>query len=510
MPERIWKHPLFIPSAFAVAKLLLHLYVNAFAGYGYFRDELYYIVSTNHLAAGYVDHPPLSIYILAVSNLLFGTSLFAVRLLPAIVSSAVVFLAGYTARELGGGKLAQSLACLGSFIWLALMAYGTFYSMNSFDMLFWGLALLQLVRLVRDTSQRNWLLLGVLLGLGLLNKIGVLWLGAGIAAGIVLTPLRTELRRSGPWLAAAAALLLFSPYVIWNALNGWPHAEFIRNATTMKYGGVTAFDFLTGQLIVQHPFTGPLWIAGLFFFLRRAQGPLRIVAIAYFVCLLILALNGHSKPDYLSPFYMILFAAGGVQLEQLRTGWQRSLAVKVYPVVMLLGLFLAPVVLPILPVETYVAYSRFLPLHPANAEGHELQDLPQFYADMFGWDEMAQTVADVYTTLTPEEQALCVIFGQNYGEASAVTFFGGKLGLPPAVSGHNSYFLWGPGSRIGEVTIIIGGGRKDYEEIFAEVSVATVHTAPYAMPYENNLPIFVCRGPRMPLKDIWPRVKHYM
>lgn len=510
MIERYWRHPLFVPSAFAALKLLLHIYVNAFAGYGFFRDELYYIVSTDHLAAGYVDHPPLSIYLLAVSKLLLGESLFAIRLLPAFTTSGVVFLAGYIARELGGGRHAQALACLGSLIWLGLLAYGTFYSMNAFDMLFWALAMLLLIRLTRDLSTRNWLLLGVILGLGVMNKIGVLWLGAGITAAILLTPLRTELKRPGPWLAALTAFLLFSPYIIWNAANDWPHVEFIRNATSLKYGGVTASDFLTGQLLVQHPFTAPLWLAGVLFFILPQQKPLRVVAIAYATCIVILTLNGHSRPDYLSPFYTILFAAGGVLLERAPKGWMRTLTSGAYPVVLVLGFALAPAVLPILSVESYIAYARALPVQPQNAEGHDLNDLPQFYADMFGWEKMARTVAHVYATLSPEERADCIVYAQNYGEASAITFFGKRMGVPAAVSGHNSFYLWGPGDRSGRVVIIVGGSMEDHLEEFDEVTLAATHVAAYAMPYETDLPIYICRGLKVPIQEAWPAVKMYI
>jgi hypothetical protein len=501
---------LFVPTLFALLKLALHFTANAFPPYEFFRDELYYIVSTDHLAAGYVDHPPLSIWILALSRMLFGDSLFAIRLLPAFAGAGMVFLTGLMVRELGGGRSAQVLACAATFLSLASIAGSTFYSMNAWDMVFWSIALLIVLKIARQPSMRLWLNLGVVLGLGLLNKTGVLWLGAGIGVGLLLTPLRTELRGRGPWFAAGFAFFLFLPYIIWNAANDWAHLEFIRNASTFKYAGLNPLDVLLGQVPVNNPVTLPLWLAGIAFYFLPVNRTWRIAGITYLTVLAILILNGTSKPEYLAPAVPMLFAGGAILIDRLRVRWLRIALRSTLALLFVAGLGFIPLVLPILTVSQFTQYAKAIGFESKSAESKELGDLPQFYADMHGWKDLAASVDTVYRSLSDNERQQCVIYAQNYGQASAITFLGGPLGLPPAVSGHNSYYLWGPGAiREPEAVIIVGGKKEDYERGFEEVQLVMRYTSPHIMPYEDQKPIYVCRKPKAALKDLWASVKDY-
>lgn len=503
--------PYAIPALFAALKLMLHLVANAFPPFELFRDELYYIVSTDHLEAGYVDHPPLSIWILAVGRMVLGDSLFAVRLLPALVGSAIVFLVGMMVRELGGGRSAQALACAAALVSLAGVAFHAIYSMNTWDWLVWSIAFLLLMRLAKVPSLRLWMLLGVMLGLGLLNKVSVLWLGAGVGAGLLFSPLRTELRTRGPWIAAGIAFACFLPYILWNAANEWAHLEFMRNAASRKYSGINPLDTLLGQVLINNPTTLPLWLAGLVFFFLPANRAWRPAGLVYVTTLAILLVNGTSKPEYLAPAVPVLFAGGAVLIDRLRSrtlriGTRLSLAV-----LFALGSVLIPLVLPVLSAEQYIRFSDALGVKTKNMESNAESDLPQFYADMHGWKDLAATVDTVYRSLTDEERSACVIYAQNYGQASAITHYGRPYGLPAAVSGHNSYFLWGPGAVTDpSVVIIVGGRQSDHEQGFEEVNIATVYSSPYIMPYEDNKPVYVCRRAKAQLGDLWQSVKHYM
>ena len=495
----------------ALARLALQLWTNAFGGYGYFRDELYYLACADHLDVGYVDQPPFSIWILSVVRFLIGDSLFALRLLPAILGACVVFLAGYIARLLGGGRSAQLLAAIGTAISPILLGYGSFYSMNVFDVLFWTLAACTAILLVQTRNPRYWLLLGLVIGVGAFNKVGMLWYAVGLGAGILVTSHRGWLRTRWPYIAGGIALVCFLPYVVWNIAHDFPHLEFIRNAVTAKYAGLTRLSFLRDQFLIHHPVAIPLWGSGLFFLLASRTTPsYRFLGVAILVVAGILLVNGHSKGEYLAAAFPPMCAAGGVMIERWTSGRYARWLRPFYGTVMVVaGLALAPVVLPILPVETYISYAGTIGLKPTTAESKQLGELPQFYADMFGWPEKAAAVAQVYRRLTPEERSRCVIYSDNYGRCGAIDFFGRHYGLPKSIGSHNNYWLWGPGEFTGEIVIILGGGLRDKQQLFDAVQVAGTISCPNCMPYEDNLSIYVCRGLRKPVQEVWRQLRVY-
>jgi hypothetical protein len=494
--------------AVALALLMLLLELAFITQYDYFRDELYYLASTRHLAFGYVDHPTLSIALLALVKTLLGNSLVAVRLLPAVAGALTVLVAIVLCRRLGGGRFAQTVTGLAT-IFCGYLAIHHYYSMNSFDLLFWALAFLLLTEALEKGSRRAWILLGLVLGVGLLNKISFLWLGFGLLVGLLLTAHRRALKTIGPWLAGALAAVLSTPYVLWQIFHGWPTLEFMKNAATGKMVSVTPVEFFSRQVGFMNPIHAPIWILGLGFllFVRRFR-QWRIFAWIYLTVATVLILAGQSKAFYLGPAYPPLLAAGAVALEGLLArkgwGWGRE---AVLAVMILGGMVLTPMALPVLPPEVFIQYSDALGLRPPPEEHHEQSELPQQYADQFGWREMAGTVAYVYRGLPEEERARCGIFGRNYGEAGAIDLFGRRLGLPGAISPHNSYWFWGPGETDFEVMIVIGGTRERLLEGFEEVIQAATVRSRYAMPYENNLPVFIARQPRRPLAEIWPSLR---
>jgi len=505
------KSAFFILVGLALLKLLLHLITNLWGGYGIFRDELYYIACSEHLDFGYVDQPPLSIYLLAAHRGLFGDSLFALRFLPALAGAATVFLTGLLAQELGGRRFALVLASVASIASTINLAMSTIYSMNGFDILLWASAAYVLIRLIKTGDPRHWLSLGLILGLGLLNKTGVLWLAFGIFIAVLLTPLRHSFKTKWPYLGGLIALVLFLPYLLWNFAHDWAHLEFIRNATTGKYSELSPLTFSLGQVLVQNPITFPLWLAGLLLVLFSKDAKrFRALGYTYLAVFVILLVNRHSKAEYLSPAYAMLFAAGGVAFERLASqrygGWLKPVSLAVLIVG---GIVLAPVTLPILPVQTYIRYAHAFGIKPHTSEARELGELPQFYADMFGWKEKAAAVAAVYNTLSPEEKAKCALFADNYGRCAAIDFFGKAYGLPKSIGPHNNYWIWGPRNYTGELVIILGGALEDIQEVFEKVEVVGTVTCPYCMPYENNLRIYVCRNLKVPLKELWAQLRHF-
>lgn len=494
----------------AAVSLAVHLAANATGGYGYFRDELYYIACSKHLAAGYVDQPPLSIVVMAGTRLLVGESVFAIRLVPAFASAASLALVCLLARRLGGGRLAVTVAGLAFLAAPQLLSFHAFFSMNSLDILLWLLALHAFVGVLERRTTRAWLWLGVVLGLGLLNKTSVLWLGAGIGAAIVLTDLRRELARPGPYLAAAAALALFSPFLIWNHLHGWPHLEFMRNATAGKYSSLTRVRFLVDQVRGMNPFSYLVSLPGLFWCLLHREGRRwRALGIVFLTVLAILLANPHTKSEYAAAAYPVLLACGGVAFELLRRPWRHVAAWGVSVLLVLTGAALAPFAMPILPVESYARYAGALGVTPGTPENKELRDLPQFFADMHGWEELARSVSGAYLTIPEAERPATVAFVHNYGEAGALELFARRYPLPRVICNHNSYFLWGVGRTPITTFIRLGGSREDYLETYGDVTLAGVHTCAHCMPYENDLPIFIARARRVPIEQAWHEYKHY-
>jgi len=507
-PERGKKHPL-LWLGFAVATAALHL--ACLTRYGWFRDEFYYVACARHLAWGYVDHPPLSIGLLALARAAFGESLFAVRLLPVIAAAASVFLTGRLAAELGGGRYAQALACLAATLTPVYLAMGHFYSMNAFDLLLWTAAILVLAQVLREGRPHYWVGLGLVLGLGILNKLSMSWLVMALGAGLALTAHRRVLRTPWPYVALLIAVSLTVPHVLWQIANDWPTAEFMRNATGEKMTAVSPADFVLDQIMAMGPANVVIWMSGLVFALVAPVGRRwRILALVYLAVALPLVAGGRSRASYLAVAYPMLLGLGGMALERLTEArpWRR-LRAPLLASTLLFGLVPVPMVLPVFPVETFIRYQAALGLAPSTDENKEVGPLSQHYADMFGWAEMVAEVAKAYQGLTAGEREKAVVLGQNYGEAGAVDVLGRKHGLPRAVSGHNNYWLWGAGDWDGSVMIVIGGDPEEGSRFFEEWERVGTIDSPYAMPYERGLGVFVGRRFRFDPHQAWERMRHF-
>jgi 4-amino-4-deoxy-L-arabinose transferase-like glycosyltransferase len=493
-----------------LVKLLVHLLTAG--NYGYFRDELYYIAASEHLSLGYVDFPPFVALATALARATLGDSLLALDLLPALAGAAVVVLTGLMARELGGGTFSQGLAALAVLVAPNFLVFGTFISMDAFDQLFWVSAAYVLLLILKRDEPRLWPLFGLFAGLGLLTKLTMLAFGFAVLVALLLTPARRHLRSPWPWIGGGLAVAFLAPYVYWNATNGWPTPEFWGEYSG-KVDAASPVEFLVEQIVTMQPPTLPLWVAGLGFYLFAREGrPYRALGWVYVVLFTIFAaLN--TRFYFLAPAYPILFAAGGVSIERffaVRGRWRRALPA--YAAVLAIsGAVVAPItVVPVLPVGTLTSVTGALGGDAGvQVETRQVAELPQVFADRFGWKGMTETVARVYDRLPPEERSEACVLTGNYGEAGAVDFFGPQYGLPKAISGHNSYYLWGPRGCGGEIVVSVGVPRERLEGVFGRIERSATVRCRYCMPDENSLPIYVGRNPRMPFEEAWPRFKHY-
>jgi 4-amino-4-deoxy-L-arabinose transferase-like glycosyltransferase len=482
----------------------------AFSGrYGYFRDELYYAACGQRLAWGYVDHAPLAPLLARLSRALLGDSLSALRFLPALAASAKVLLGGWLARELGGGKYAQSLAAFCVLLAPIYLTFDSFFSMNAFEPVFWMACAAIVLRILNGGNPKLWLLFGLVAGAGILNKHSMLFFGSGIVLGLLATSARKHFRQPWIWLGAGIAFLCFLPNLLWEIQNGWPTLALAHAVIGTKYAIVSPWEYIWQQTLLTHPLNAPICIAGLCFLLRDSLGKTySVLAWAYFTVLSEMLIL-HGKIYYLAPAYVMLLAAGSVWIEQRlvpRVGaWLRpAIAVPL----LIGGLIAAPLAMPILPVETAIRYTRFWDVQAIHVENVPQGELPQLFGDMFGWQEQARAVAGVYQSLPESEYALAVVVARNYGEASAIDYFRSTLGLPQAISGHNQYGLWGPGAMNGQVAVAIGFTERQLRQFYDEVTPGVSVSPQYAMPEETGLTIFVCRRPKKSLQESWANWKY--
>lgn len=499
---------LVVAACFAALKLVTHLLTNN--AYGFFRDELYFMACGEHLDWGYVDHAPLVGFAAWLARRVFGDSLAGLRFLPALAGALKVLLTGLLVREFGGGRFACALACLCVLVAPVYLVSDTLFSMNAFEPVFWMTCALAVVLALGRGEPRWWLLFGLSAGLGLQNKHSTLFFGFALLVGILATGARRQLASKWFWAGGALALVIFLPNVWWEYRHDWATLELLSNvAKTGKNVAVGPLEFVAQQVLMMHLFALPVWAAGLWFLLFDREGRrFRLLGVAYLVLIaLMVALKG--KNYYTMAVYPMLFAGGGVLFERLTrrraAGWLKY----AYPLLLVLtGALLAPLALPVLPVESFMRYQERLGFKPPKTEVGHVGPLPQHFGDMFGWPETVEQVARVYHSLPPEERAKAAVFANNYGEAGAVDFFGPRHGLPKAISPHQNYYLWGPRDYTGEVLILLQSKREDAERHCASVEEAGRVGHPYAMA-EEHYTIYVCRGLDRPLKELWPALKHW-
>lgn len=499
----------------ALAKLVFHTYFNN--QYGYFRDEFDYLACGNHLQWGYVDQPPLIPFLTHLSRAVLGDSLRSIRFFPALASSLLVVQTAVLARELGGRRYAQLLAAICVVIAPQYLSNASLLTTNCLEPNLWmACAYFAILALKRENS-RYWLWFGVFAGIGLEEKYTIAIFGLGIVVGLLLTEKRRVFLHKWIWIGGLAAFLIFLPNILWNFHYDWPFLQLIGNIKAENRDVVLGpFAYFFQQTFLLDPITAPLWVAGLcgLFFSRRLSR-YRVLGWCYLVCYTMLFLL-HGKSYYLAPIYPMLLAAGAVVLEaaldrptieQPRLQWLKpTIAI----VLLASGVHLVPLVVPVFSPERFIAYTKTLPFKPPVTEhSHAGFALPQWYFDQFGWKEIADATAVAWNQIPKDERQDCGIFAQDYGQAGAIDFFGRKDGLPDAMSGDRTYFLWGPHGYSGDCMIVLDDRQEVLERYWAHVRLVTVSAGnPYAG--EKNIPVFLCKGKKFESwANLWPKLKRW-
>ena len=468
--------------------------------YGFHRDELYFLDCARHLQASYVDQPVFTPLLAWVSLKLFGVSLPGLRLWPALAAWVTVVVGGLTAREFGGGRRAQLIAAIGTATMPALLAIDHLAGPTAYDVLAWAALALIVARIGRTGDLRWWPAAGAVLGLGLANKHSVGFFGVALLAGALLSGgHRMVLNR---WFAAgfviAAACTV--PDLWWQAQHGWATIAMTRMLNQENGGIGNIGTWVIGQFLMTAIVLAWVWAAGLGFLWRSRRPLWRALAWAYGLLFVFFAVTTGAKIYYLAGAYVYLLAAGAVAID----GWLGARPRRLPGLLLVTGVATAaslPLVLPVLPV-TDIGWT-----YPVNAS----------LGESVGWPQLVGTVHRVWLSLPPGQRAGAVIFAADYGEAGAINELGRGMGLPAAVSGHNSEWWWGPGNPRASTVVAVAPGPLDVtgyggylSEFFTHVRVAATLANPYGIRNQEwGGHVYVCTGPREPWGETWPLQRHY-
>ena len=495
---------------FVLAKFLLQLTALLQPEYGIFRDELYYLACTKHLAWGFVDHPPFSIAVLWAWVSIAGDSLVSLRIFAALISTIPVAMTGLITRRLGGEWKAQALACFAVLLAPVQFSIGSFYSMNVIEYALIPLLVLLLLRIIIEQKTSLWILFGALVGLGIMNKHTFAVLAAFILFGMLLIPSRKEFMKIYFWIGMAIVGLFVLPNLIWQFSHNFISLEFYKNASTLKNVPTPPLKIFIDQLFASNPLAALLWVTGLvWFLLGKERSEYRTLGIAFLLMLAMMMAAQSNCLDRIALFIPVLVAGGTVVWERWNAKRFLRWLVPVTALLLLItGLVLLPMVLSIMSPSSAVQYLQQHGMQ-TNFEKGISAELPQLLADRFGWKELADSVGVVVHRIPEVDPHSIVLVGQNYGEAGAMEYYGRSLKLPRVISGHNSYWLWGPGEQA-EVYIVIGDSRSRMEQLLNDVQEGTRTSNGWQMNYERNLPIWICRKPKIHLEEFWPAAKMFI
>lgn len=489
----------------ALAVFAIHALLGA--RYDLFRDELYFIVCGQHPAFGYVDQPPL-VPAMAAALYWLSPAAWCIRLPVALAAGALVWLAVAFCRLLGANGLSIALAALAVAVAPMLMGLTSTLNTSAFDPLAWTAIAYCLVKAIREGADRPLRYAGVIAGLALQIKYSAVFWIVGLALGLVLTPQRKLLMRPALWQGAGLMAIIAAPSFIWQRAHGFPFLE-LGAAAQGKNVEVALLPFVGNQLFDMNPALAPMWLAGLTSPLfAKSLKDLRFLVIATIVVVVIVRL-GNGKDYYLAPLYPTLFAIGVAALAPL---WRRQAgkvgAIALAAMATAISALAMPLALPVLSPPALVTYITRTGI-AAQPQEHSSKGtvLPQIFADQLGWHDFTAQVEVAWARIPSSKRTSTAIVVDNYGEAAALDLYGKDL--PPVLSGHNQYYLWGLRGQHPRDLLVIRGSTAGPEPYCGKLTVLGTTWSPHAMAYENGKVIALCEAPKPPLESLWPRLKSY-
>lgn len=477
--------------------------------WGLFHDELYYWVCARRLELGYVDHPPLAPWVLRATTALLGEGPLAFRIPPALCGAGTLLLAGAMARRMGAGGFGRLVAALCVAVAPVMLGFFGFYSVNALEIVCWALAGLLLMERIRTGDERWWLALGALAGIALLNKHTFLLLAFGLAAGVLASPLRADLRSRWPWLGAALALLLVLPNVVWNAQHGWPSLAFYRSRAAMNLPTSPA-DALLVQTLLLNPVTSLVWVPGLCALLfSRAARRWRPLGIAFLSLFVVMLLSGERRGDRIAGAYPVVFAAGGAFWDRWRGPGRRFVRVALPALIVLFGLAMLPASLPVVPPRAVADYFAAIGEKPEMEAADRGHDIPVHLLGRLEWERFAADVIAAWETLPPGDRERAVVLAPHWLYASVVEYYGRDRGLPPVVSPHNAYFFWRDDAAERDVVLAVAISPDVLARHFEKTRVVGVFRCEYCASWRPDLPVVLATGPSRPLEELLTTWRHF-
>ncbi len=491
-------------GSLALFKLVLHFATNT--NYDLHRDAFLYLAQADHLDFGFMSVPPGTALLAWLSGHLFGDSIFAVRLLPALVGAASVVIIGLLVKNLGGQLWAIALAGTAFIFSPAFLRSNTLFQPVSFNQFFWLLTAYFAVKLLKSQNPKYWIHLAITWGLAFLNKYAIAFLAAAFLLSLLFTPQRRLLKSRYFLYGLLLGFAIILPNLIWQHFHGWPVVWHLRELQATQLVNVRISDFLLMQVLMNLPAL-PIWVFGLIFLLF-AKTMTSYRALGYtFIAVIVLLLALRGKPYYTLGIYSLLFAAGGVAIEHYFSQRRRFMRPVLLTTTVLISLPVLPYSLPLLAMDKMVAYVEASKGYGLESllrwEDGRLHTLPQDYADMIGWKALADIVADAYNQLSEAEKAKCAIYAENYGQAGAIKYYGKSAALPEPVSFHGSFLYWAPENIAGFETLIYvnHGLSEDILSGFENIREIGRLTEPNAR--EFGVRVYICRNPRPEFIDFY-------
>lgn len=489
--------------ALALFKLALHFLTNS--NYELHRDIYLYLALADHPAWGYISVPPFTPMVGKLATAILGDTAFAAGFFPAVIGAVSVIVIARLAKEFGGTTWAIGLAGAAFILSPSFLRSNTFLMPVAFDQFAWLLSGYFIVKLVQSPNPRYWLHLGILWGLAFLNKYAIVFFALAFLLALLCTPERKLMRSQYFAFGFLLGFIIILPNLIWQHTHNWPIVGHMAELRRTQLVHVNPADFLLLQVLMNvHAVI--IWVWGLaYLLLARETRQFRVLGLTFVLTILILLLL-RGKAYYTLGTYPLLFAAGGVAIEKCFAQRWRFLRPALLVVMLVIFLPSIPYSLPVLSLDKMAAYAAASQKYGLSGalmwEDGRVHQLPQDYADMTGWRELAEIVVRAYQGLSETEKPGCVIYADNYGQAGAIKYYGKKHGLPEPVCFNETFALWAPDSaKLGTLIYVNDELGEDIQHFFDEVTLVGQVNDVYFR--ENGVQVYRCRNPRDGFLDFY-------